>query len=185
MDSNVLEAIFNRRSIRAYRAQQITDEQLQTLLDAALASPSAMDIQPWHFTVVQDPGILGAVSRASIEEQKKTADAQTLQKLNAPDADIYFHAPTVFFISCDPSSVWSYLDCGIAAQNIALAAQGLGLGSVILGSPNEAFAGPRAEELKKLLRLPQGHEVVLAVGVGIPQESPEAHLVKPDRYHLL
>ena len=102
MKSTVLEAILDRRSIRNYRREQITGEQLQALISAALASPSAMDRQPWHFTVVQNPEILAQISRASIEEQKKTADEETLQKLNQPDADIYFHAPTVFFISCEP-----------------------------------------------------------------------------------
>ena len=178
MKSSVLQAILDRRSIRDYRPEQITGEQLQALISAALASPSAMDRQPWHFTVVQNPEILAQISRASDEE--------TLQKLNQPDADIYFHAPTVFFISCEPSaSFWSYLDCGIAAENIALAAQGIGLGSVILGSPNEAFVEPQAEKLRKLLKLPQGHEVVLSVGVGVPQENPPAHVVKEGRYHIL
>lgn len=186
MKSSVLQAILDRRSIRDYRPEQITGEQLQALISAALASPSAMDRQPWHFTVVQNPEILAQISRASIEEQKRTADEETLQKLNQPDADIYFHAPTVFFISCSPSSsFWCYLDCGIAAENIALAAQGIGLGSVILGSPNEAFVEPQAEKLRKLLKLPQGHEVVLSVGVGVPQENPPAHVVKEGRYHIL
>ena len=55
MKSSVLQAILDRRSIRDYRPEQITGEQLQALISAALASPSAMDRQPWHFTVVQNP----------------------------------------------------------------------------------------------------------------------------------
>ena len=56
---------------------------------------------------------------------------------------------------------------------------------MILGSPNEAFVEPQAEKLRKLLKLPQGHEVVLSVGVGVPQENPPAHVVKEGRYHIL
>ena len=59
MMSGVLEVIKKRRSIRAFKSDQISDEQLQTILQAALMAPSAMNQQKWHFSIVQDQDLLG------------------------------------------------------------------------------------------------------------------------------
>ena len=60
--NEVLKAIRDRRSIRSYEPEQITDEQLQALLDAALQSPTARNTQQWHFSVVQNRALLDEFS---------------------------------------------------------------------------------------------------------------------------
>ncbi|MDR3138639.1 MAG: nitroreductase [Treponema sp.] len=169
MSNSVLSAIADRRSIRAYKAQQITKEQLDALLAAAVQSPSARNAQPWHFSVVQNAALLGEIN----QEVSKNLDRDA--------GDIFHAAPTVLFLSCDPAGRWARLDCGIAAQNIALAAHSLGLGSVILGMPDAAFTGPRSEYFNKLLKFPEGHSFAVAIAVGFPAGTKEAHPVEPDR----
>ena len=168
MTNPVLTAISGRRSIRQYKPEQITEEQLQALLRAAVESPSARNLQPWHFTVVQDAAVLAEVN----------AEATNIL---GREGDIFYAAPTAIFISADRDSDWAKLDSGIAVQSIAIAAQSLGLGSVILGLPAAAFKGPRADYFAKLLKFPATHAFAIAIAVGYPDCTKEAHLAEDGR----
>jgi len=166
--NTVLQAISDRRSTRGYKPEQISEEELSALLKAAFESPSANNAQPWHFTVVQNPTLLDEVNT----EVKKNLEGIS---------DIFYGAPTVIFISSDPQSRWGRVDSGIAVQTIALAAQGLGLGSVILGLPDFAFAGNKKEYFATALKFPQGQAFAVAIAVGYPTTTKEAHPNEPDR----
>ncbi|MCL2665304.1 MAG: nitroreductase family protein [Defluviitaleaceae bacterium] len=167
MGNPVLEAIADRRSNRGYKSEQISKEQLDALLLAAAQSPSARNSQPWHFTVVQN------------QELIKEVNDEANSILGRTDG-IFYGAPTVIFISCDNSAKWGRLDSGIAVQTIALAAHSLGLGSVILGLPDAAFTGPRGEYFKQLLKFPDKKDFAVAIAVGIPTVTKEAHPIEPD-----
>lgn len=166
--NEVLKAIRDRRSIRSYEPEQITDEQLQALLDAALQSPTARNTQQWHFSVVQNRALLDEFS---------AEDARLIGQGDNPDFHLFHGAPTVIFISrpenCDNRFV--EVDCGIAVENIALAAQGLGLGSVILGMPMAVFCSDRGAHYAKLLGFPEGYCFSIAIAVGRPAATKEAH----------
>jgi nitroreductase len=73
------------------------------------------------------------------------------------------------------------VDCGIAVQTIALAAHSIGLGSVILGLPDAAFRGEKAEYFNKLLKFPDKFKFVVAIAIGVPTATKEAHPIEPDR----
>jgi nitroreductase len=171
MSNPVLSAIADRRSIRAYKDAQLTREQLDAILKAARESPSANNSQPWHFSVVQKPAILKEIND---EVHKNLSNADL-------PPDIFFAAPTVIFLSTDAESRWGRLDNGIAVQTIALAAHSLGLGSVILGLPEAAFAGPRKAYFDKLLKFPSGRSFAVAIAIGVPSATKEAHPQEPDR----
>lgn len=166
--NEVLKAISGRRSIRGYRDEQITQQELETLMRAAVESPSARNQQPWHFSFVQDRELIARVNRE--------AD---------PNRDIFYNAPTVVFISADPSGHYTPIDCGIAAQTLALAAYSMGLGSVILGYPRLAFQKPEADSLRHALGFPQGHDFMIAVAVGYGTVTKEAHPVEPNRVSVI
>jgi len=172
MSNPVLDAISERRSIRAYLPDQITIEQLDALLKAAKEAPSARNLQPWHISVVQNPDITKKINDAAVKELSAGGGVYSDVK------DIFYSAPTVFFFSGDDSNAWSKLDCGIAVQTVALAAQSLGLGSVILGLPAIAFGGSEAEELKALLKIPEGFSVVIAIAIGKAAATKEAHPIR-------
>jgi len=176
MTNPVLAAIADRRSIRGYQPDQITKEQLDTILTAAQQSPSAKNAQPWHFTVVQNQSILKEVNDEAIS---------MLQGYPYEIADIFYGAPTVMFISSDSSSKWSRIDSGIAVQTMALAAHSLGLGSVILGLPDVAFTGARADYFNQLLMFPEGHQFAIAIAIGTPTTTKEAHPIEPNRIDFI
>ena len=75
----------------------------------------------------------------------------------------------------------SYLFNGSIRENIALAAESLGLGSVILGMPGDAFKGDQKEKFKKALRFPEGWDFVIAIAIGVPKDTKEPHPVKEDK----
>jgi nitroreductase len=169
MDNPVLNAIAGRRSIRSYTTEKIAREQLDILLKAAGEAPSARNAQPWHFSVTQNRKILDEIN------------AEVSKVLKNDVGDIFHGAPAAIFLSCDPESRWARLDCGIATQTIALAAHAIGLGTVILGMPDPAFTGPRKEYFDQLLKFPPGHSFAVAVALGVPAGTKEAHPVEPDR----
>jgi nitroreductase len=169
MDNPVLTAISERRSIRSYTDQKLTKEQLDVLLKAAGEAPSARNAQPWHFSVTQN--------RAIIDE----VNAEISKAVGKELGDVFHGAPAVIFLSSDPTARWARLDCGIATQTIALAAHSIGLGTVILGYPDHAFIGPRGDYLNQLLKFPQGQAFAVAIAVGVPAGTKEAHPVEKDR----
>jgi len=164
----VLKAIEERRSIRGYKKDQITKAELDALLKAAVEAPSAMNAQPWHFTVVQNQALLDELNQEIAKNFKQDT------------GDVFYGAPTVIIISCDPVARWARFDSGLATQNIALAATGLGLGSIILGMPEAAFAGDKKDYFQKKLKFPEGKEFAVAIAVGYAATTKEAHPVKPD-----
>ncbi|MDR3230214.1 MAG: nitroreductase [Synergistaceae bacterium] len=173
MSNPVLAAIADRRSIRGYKAEKVTKEQLDALLKAAVESPSARNSQPWHFSVVQNPAIVAEVNAEAVKNLSR-------------DGDLFYAAPLVIFVSCQAEDRWARLDCGIATQTIALAAHALGLGSVILGLPDAAFTGSKGEYFNRLLKFPEGYSFAVAIAIGVPATTKEAHPVAPGKIdHLI
>ncbi len=181
MINQVLSVIAARRSHRAYEATQLTKEQLSAVLQAAVQSPSAVNRQPWHFSVVQNRAVLDEVNHELRIVSMKKAENERSPRFADETFDVFYHAPTVIFLSAPEDSYWAPIDCGIAVENIVLAAESLGLGSVILGLPRAAFDGDRAGELKKLLHFPEGNRFIIAVSLGIPTDDKEAHPVKEEK----
>ncbi|HSK67946.1 MAG TPA: nitroreductase [Candidatus Limnocylindria bacterium] len=179
MQNDTLRLIAARRSHRAYKPEQLTEEQLTAIMDAALASPSGNNRQPWHFTVVQDQALLDRVNRAAFEAAMARAPETRSPRFAQPTFHVFYHAPTVVFLSAAKESPWEVVDCGIAVQNIAIAAESLGLGSVILGLPREAFSGKDRGELEKALKFPEGYSFVISIAVGTPDDDKAAHEPKP------
>ncbi len=172
MTNEVLNTISKRRSHRSYADTQVTDEQLKKILKAAMESPSAVNRQPWHFTVVQDADVLQRIHEAAKSVAITREDCSPRYKDDS--FQIFYNAPTVIFISADDSR-YSQIDSGIAVQNIALAAESLGLGSVILGLPRDAFFSDEKEELEKILGFPEGYSFTIAISIGTPTDDKPAH----------
>lgn len=172
MTNPVLEAIGARRSNRAYKNEQLSKEQLDAILKAAVQAPSARNAQPWHFTAVQNKALLEEINQ------------EVSKNLNEDVGDIFYAAPTVIFISAETQGQtprWARLDSGIAVYAIAMAAHSLGLGTVILGMPEPALAGPRAKHFAQLLKFPDNHEFAVAIAIGYALDTKEAHPVKPNK----
>lgn len=175
MSNAVLDTIAARRSHRAYKDTPVSQEHIDLLLKAFLESPSAVNKQPWHISVVRNQALLDKMNAAIREEVMKREAASRSPRFADDKFHVFYHAPLVFFLSADPAWRYSALDSGIAVQNIALAAESLGLGSVILGMPRDAFISEHAEEFKKTLDFKEGEEFMIAIAVGYPDDDKPAH----------
>lgn len=174
---DVLQAISDRRSHRVYKEEQIPEEVLSSILRAGLQSPSAQGRQPWHFSVVQDASLLQEIH----DEASRILEKEGGPRFPDPNFQIFYHAPTVIFLFGEKDFPWSQVDCGIAVENMALAAEGLGVGSVILGLPMAAFSGDKADELKTRLQCPEGYGFVVAIALGYASDIKKPHELKEDK----
>ncbi len=150
-----MECIMTRRSIRKYTKKEIPEEDIQKILEAAMFAPSARNLRPWHFIVVDDRSIL-----------EKMAEVH-------PYAKMLLDAPCAIVVCADEkvqenSGYWAQ-DCSAALQNILLAAHSLGIGSVWLGvHPREE----RTVGIVKLFGLPEKIKPLGIVSLGYPAEKP-------------
>lgn len=184
MSNPTLDIIMNRRSHRKYKPEQLTQQQLQALIDAALQSPSAVNRQPWHFSVVQDPVLAKRISDASHKVAAGLPEGKRSPRFNDPAFHVFYHAPTVFMIS-SPKEGGSPLDCGIAAQSIVLAAESMGLGCVMVALSGLAFQGEEADALRRDLQFPEGYDQVIAVAVGHADDTKPAHDMDRSKVSIL
>lgn len=165
--SNVLEAIEKRSSTRGYTAEALTEAELKAVLLAGLQAPTAANKQEIHFSVLKgDAPIL-----KELEDEKNL-----LRNLVKPEHNFYYEAPTVIFLSADKEYKWSPLDAGIAVENMALAAEGLGLGSLIIGCVYDVMRGEKREYFEKAMQFPEGYEYEIAIAVGHKAVTKEPHV---------
>jgi nitroreductase len=172
MSNEVITTIKQRSSARAYSAEQLTEEELNTILTAGLMAPTGMNRQEIHFTVVKgDCGVL-----EELDEEKRSLRGQEKQPHN-----FYYEAPVLIFLSAEDEFKWSSVDSGIAVENMALAAESLGLGSLIIGCVYDAMHGEKQEHFSKKLQFPEGYSFQIALAVGHKTDNKTPHEYEFDR----
>jgi len=169
--NETLKTIKSRRSIRRYQPGQIREEELQAILDAAIAAPTAMFQQKWHFTVVQKKEILNRIREVARQNMLGSGMDFMVQRAKDPGFSPFHKAPTVIIASCREDAKFADLDCALAAQNILLAAESMGIGSCIMTSSELWFNGNAGDELKKELGIPDEYRHVCAVTLGYKAEE--------------
>jgi nitroreductase len=162
---DVLEAIKGRRSIRAFKNQEVSAEIVEKLIDAARWAPSAGNIQPWEFIVVRDPKIKRGLVKAALN-QTFIEEAPVVIVVCA-DEDRSFQG-----YGARGKTLYCIQDTAAAIQNIHLAAYSLGLGTCWIG----AF---REEEAREVLKVPKGVRPLAIIPVGYPAESPPPRKRRP------
>ncbi|MGD9364384.1 MAG: nitroreductase family protein [Desulfobacteraceae bacterium] len=164
--NETISVIKQRRSIRRFDARQITMDALNAILEAALYAPSATNQQKWHFSVVQNKAMLKKMVQITKTNKLNSEVPFLIQKAGNDDYHTYYHAPTVVIVSGDQQAKFIMFDCAAAAQNIALAAASLGIGSCIMTSAGFLFASEEGCAMKKELGIPEGYEHVCSIAMG-------------------
>jgi nitroreductase len=153
------EAIKGRRSIRNFKKQNIPEETITQLIEAASYAPSAGNIQPWQFIIIRKPAI-----------KKKLAESA----LNQAHVE---QAPVVIVVCADEKrssmgygtrgkTLYCLQDTAAATQNILLTAHSLGLGTCWIGAFNE-------DEAREAVNAPEGVRPVAIIPVGVPNGNPK------------
>lgn len=170
-------AIYGRRAIRAFTTEPIAPAEVEHLIGAAIQAPSSMGLEPWAFVVVE-----GAERLKKFSERAKghfaphgvpaAAAAHFRTMLTDPNFNIFHDAPMLIVVCATNDDPQSAEDCCLAAQNLMLAAYGMGLGTCPIG-----FSRPwlRLPETKRELGIDPGYLPVFPVVVGHPAENPGPH----------
>lgn len=180
MINDTLKAIFARRSIRNFKSIPLTAEQIDTLAEVALASPTGMNRQPWLFHFITDPLKIEAISEAALNYFRQQGNTTVLDRMASRHRSLFYGAPLVIIISL-PKDFGSQIDAGIAVENLAIAAQSMGLGSCIIGLAEAAFEGSQEESIARMIALPDSHEFAISIAIGQAAISKEAHERHPEK----
>lgn len=171
-DMDFYNLVKQRQSTRAYDTTRTVDREIiARILEAARLAPSACNAQPWHFIVVDEP-----------ELKNKVADAASARLLGMNH--FTKQAPVHIIVVEEKVNIssgiggivkdkhFAFLDIGIAASHICLAAEAEGLGSCILGWFTES-------KMKNLLNIPDNRRVVLDIVIGYPAQPLREKRRKP------
>jgi nitroreductase len=179
MSNSTLDAIFARRSCRAYTGKKVDDETVALLARAALAAPSGNNAQPVNVIVVQNVPLILEMEKAVVDYFVKAGNEAVLERIRSRKNKIFYDASTVFFLAIKNKA---NTDAGIMSENLAIAAASLGLASVILGLPGVVFNDPdTASYWKGKLSFPEGYEYGLAVAVGYAADEGKPHEIDPGK----
>ena len=172
--NETLKTIANRYSCRDFSGAPLTDEQVQALVAAALAAPSAMNRQPWHVIMITDKNVIDELDAEAMRILAAAEDTSTYQRIQSRGGRMFYNAPCMMIAASDGSG-HAAMDCGILSENVSLAAHSMGLGSVICGMAGIPFGGPNGEELKKRLGFPEGYGFGIAILAGAAQNAQAPH----------
>ena len=174
MDNAVIRAIMDRRSVRKYKPEPVPKEMLDVILRCGINAPNAMNEQRWEVRVTENKDFIDGVTKVFVESAK---DDERVQKMvEDPNfRNMFRNAPTVIFVAGKVDETSSPIDCGLLGENIMLAAQSMGLGTCCLGSAAGFLkSNPGAANYLKQLAFSDGYELLYAIAIGYPDESPEA-----------
>lgn len=162
-----MEIVRGRRSVRKYEERDVPAEAVNTVLEAVRWAPSWANTQCWEIVVVRD---------RRVKEQLQA----TLPPKGNPAAGAMVQAPVVLVLCAKLKSSgyykgevttkfgdWFMFDLGIACQSLCLAAHALGLGTVVVGLFDHDAA-------KRVVKVPEGHELVVMIPLGFPAKISSA-----------
>ena len=169
MKLEALEVLKNRRAIRAYKPVQITEEELNTVLEAGTFAPTGCGTQGVQIVAVQSPENVAAV------------DALNAKVLNKPDVHPYYGAPTIILV-CEPEACFTHeLDGAAVCTTMLNAAYAVGLGSCWIHRCKQMFELPEGKALLKKWGLPETLVGVASIALGYANcEQPAAKPRKDD-----
>lgn len=180
--NELMTTILHRRAIRRFADRQIEEEALEQILQAGLYAPSAGGRQGPIMAVCQDKQVnerLGRIKRANARPRMATATSYVSreQPSIADDPNIknaFYDAPTVITLFGPRNFLFAAEDCAVAAENMMLAADSLGVGSCYIGQGWTAFADPYGQEILKQWGIRTDYYAVMQLLLGYPREG-DAH----------
>jgi nitroreductase len=183
-----LKVIQDRRSIREYTAEPVSDSDLALILEAARQAPSGENAQPWRYVVVRDPATrkkLGALAGGgsgrrftaefvtkkmqerftSLEDEAKKKAA--FEKLTSGRVSAFLADAPVDLVVCGKKDVWDLpFDTSAAIENILLMVTALNLGACWVIAPCIDIRDE--ERIKSLLGIPEGFKAISIISIGHP-----------------
>lgn len=177
--NEVVETIMARRSIRKYKPQMVESEKLDSILKCGINAPNGMSKESWEVRVVRSPKFIAEID--SLNRQFAVQGGLDASKVRHASHG----APVLIFIAYDKTYDMSQVDCGLFGANVILSAQSMGLGTCCLGGIVRFMNSPQAESLLKKLDLPENYNLLYAIALGYPDESPKAKPRNADKIKFI
>lgn len=165
--NQTIETIMKRKGAMSYTDQQINESDLNTIVSAGIAGPTARNLQNRHFTVVQNKELL-----------QKINDGVRIFMSAPSEYNPLYGAPTLIIASAPLENALSDQDCAIAIENMTLAATALGLGSRYIVSPTRFIEGEAGKEVKQALSIPEGYRSIACLIVGYDANPSQAPVIR-------
>lgn len=181
----LIQAIRQRRAVRDYRDEAIDPWMIKTVIEAAVAAPSARNLQPWSFWIFTRREEVERLAEKIKEWLLKSGAVQELyapihQLVDNPSFSIFYHAAALILVVAKSQERQASDDCCLAAQNLMLAARDLRIGTCWIGLSRQWFDLPGT---KNRLGIPEEYRVVAPIVMGYPREWPETHGRDPADLH--
>jgi nitroreductase len=178
----VMDAIYERRSVRHFTDEIVDSDLLTSILNAAVQAPSAMKEEPCIFSIIQDQGLMHRISKATKESLLNTEvdtssfSTHTMQLIKQKDFQVFYNANTLVLICSKFPGKFVDADCWLAAENLMLAAYSARLGSCVIGFAVDTLNLP---EWKSELSIPEEVKVIAPIILGKPAISTSKIIRKP------
>ena len=169
METNFLDIIRTRRSCRSYKPQQITDEQLNVVLEAGTYAPTSRGLQSPFIVAIQNKDLLKQLAEMNAEVMGTTTNP-------------YYDAPTYILVFVPDGFANGVYDAALVLENMMLTAHAQGLGSCWIHREREMFATEEGKELMKQWGLPDGLVGIGALALGYPEGEPAPAKPRKDGY---
>lgn len=177
--NETIRSILDRRSIRAYRTEAISEEELNSIIQAGLYAPSARNRQPWHLIVLRG---YAAITRLTAEVKAATLrmpDNPYQAMVSREGYSVNYGAPEFIIVSGDPSvSPMVHNDCALVLGTMFLAAHSLGIGSCWINQLGVLSNEPGFRAVLTSLGVPAQNTVYGCASLGYPQGP---HPAAPER----
>ncbi|MGB4813352.1 MAG: nitroreductase family protein [Methylophilaceae bacterium] len=174
VDMSIFETLLARRSVRQYKAREVGQDVVHSLLEAAVHAPTAVHQEPWGFVVIQDKKQLKHLSDTakplfvSAIELRTLHTGHEMENFGQDEFNIFYNAGTLILICGTADAPFVEADCWLAAENLILAACAMGLGSCVIGS---ALLALNMADIKHALGVPSGYSVVAPIIIGYPDDK--------------
>ena len=169
MEKKFLEIIRTRRSYRSYQPEQITDEQLNAVLEAGTYAPTSRGLQSPFIVAIQNEELKARLAKMNAEIMGVTTNP-------------YYDAPTYVLVFVPSDAPNGIQDASLVMENMMLAAHAQGLGSCWIHREREMFATEEGKELMKQWGLPEGLIGIAALALGYPNGEPSPAKPRKEGY---
>jgi len=197
----LLDIIKTRRSIRRFKPDPISDDQLLTILEAARLAPTGENVCPWRFIIVKDPEKRRILTELGVRGARRRMGTDILSSRSGKFEEWYGHLPedvkSKIFDRLKDAKFMSWLDeapihiiacttkhaidmredLSAALENMLLMIHALGLGAVWVAAPVKDVR--EEEEVRKLLKIPPDIKPIAQICIGYPNQSPKERPKKP------
>ena len=178
--NETIDNILSRQTVREYKKRELSLSELNTLLAAAIQAPSGRNSQPCHARALINAELLEELNT----DFKNTVGWDTPAYTRWDTNPVYHRAPCMFFIFSHKNNP-ALIDSGIMVENLALAAKGLGLDSVIIASVGALFEGKYKDKWKTKLNIDSDFDFRIAIAIGEGDEKPEPKPRSLDHFAII